>query len=381
MKRTFGQLKMIGQVRPAIICLAMLVGVLIGRYVLSPPRSAGGGELGNAFPPRRGVPVLETDTTGHAVMTGAESVVLALAENTSARGMDATATAKKVRDPRLTHLLDLELTYEATLRSCLSSYCFDEPVSVPGGKKSPRIGILAPPGSGSETLVRMLSVGARKDLLATATIENDTHVPAYGYGKNHGWTRIVRLVRRVIPHALSLLVPSGDASAATVVPAALFDLQVRQLVRWQCRLTHVAAHTKMLTVFLDDVLLRPMIELDKILSFIGIRAARNDLLAAVGQFSKQLQADLEMHGVDYNPSTHLSVGHLDVLPTHLVGPALTALESEMTSTDTLTRWPCKNFQDLEQDAALALPVRAKDLAADCASPKVVCSVGFDKNGG
>lgn len=377
MKRTFGQFKMIGQVRPAIICLAVLVGIFIGRFLLSPPPvSASEGKEGDLLPGRRGVPVLEAaDGTEHAVMTGSEAAMLALAENSSA------ATTKKVRDPRLTHLLDLELTYEATLRSCLSSYCFDELVSVAAGKKAARIGFLAPPSSGSDTLIRMLNVAARKDLLATATIENSTHVPAYGYGKNHGWTRIVRLVRRVIPHALSLLVPSGDASAASAVPAALFDLQVRQLVRWQCRLTHVAAHTKLLTVFLDDVLLRPMVEVDKILSFIGIRAARNDLLAAVGQFSKQLQSDLEMHGVDYNPSTHLSVGHLDVLPAHLVGPALAALESEMTSTDTLTRWPCKNFRDLEQDAALALPVKAKDLAADCSSPKVICSVGFDKNGG
>jgi hypothetical protein len=33
----------------------------------------------------------------------------------------------------------------------------------------------------------------------------DTHVPAYGYGKNHGWSRIIRITRHLLPHSLSLL--------------------------------------------------------------------------------------------------------------------------------------------------------------------------------
>jgi len=287
--------------------------------------------------------------------------------------MTKNVKESKVRDPRLTHLLELELQFESTLKSCLSSYCFDEPVSF-DGKKETRIGLLAPPFSGADTLIAMLSRAARKDLIATGTIENSTHVPAYGYGKNHGWTRIVRLVRRVIPHALSTLNNAGVTPSS-----ALFDLQVRQLVRWQCRLSHVAAHTKMLTVFMDDVILRPVIELDKILSFIGIRAPRSDIVESSNAFGRKLQADLDMHGVDYNPTSHAVIEHLDLLPTHLVDAGLASLETEMTTTDTLAKWPCKGFREL--DVAASLPVPAKALAADCGSKKVVCSVGFDQKGG
>jgi len=285
-----------------------------------------------------------------------------------------------VRDPRLAHLLELEQTIESTFKSCLSSYCFDEQVNV-DGKKQVRIGFLSPPNSGSDTLLAMLSRAARKDLVATGLVENDTHVPAYGYGKNHGWTRIIRLVRRVVPHAHATLTAAAAATASgrgdNITPA-LFDLQLRQLVRWQCRLSHVAAHTKMLTVFLDDIITRPAIELDKMLSFIGIRAARSDLVDAFNFYGKTLQVELGLPAADNVDS----LAHLDALPPSLIDSALAALESEVSSTDTLAKWPCKSFRDLEKsEAGKQLPIPSAMLAADCSNPKVVCSVGFDQRGG
>jgi len=380
LKNQTGLLSRVGSDRPAVLVICILLGTLLGTLFplwgdgggnSSPNFAASGGVRTRSGPSGSGSAEIKEETVSVTVPKATEQEIPVLTKN---------VRESKVRDPRLTHLLELELQFESTLKSCLSSYCFDEPVLV-DGKKANRIGFLAPPYSGSETLIAMLNKAARKDLVATGTIENSTHVPAYGYGKNHGWTRIVRLVRRVVPHALATL---NSAGATTTTSTELFDLQVRQLVRWQCRLSHVAAHTKMLTVFMDDVILRPVIELDKILSFVGIRAARSDLVEASNAFGRQLQADLDMHGVDYNPTSHAVIEHLDVLPQHLVETALASLESEMTTTDTLAKWPCKSFRELEKklpNSPLSLPIPAKELAADCGSPKVVCSVPYDQRGG
>jgi hypothetical protein len=60
--------------------------------------------------------------------------------------------------------------------------------------------------------------------------------------------------RRPIPHALSILqtlVANKDIDSAE--GRMLLDTQVRQIVRWHCRLSHVAAHTKMLTGIVHSV--------------------------------------------------------------------------------------------------------------------------------
>lgn len=123
-----------------------------------------------------------------------------------------------------------------------------------------RIGLLALKNSGAEVLLSVIkSVSNEKDI-GKVELVYENHVPAYGYGKpsfsifvieflilffigkNHGWSSIIRLARKVMPHALSLAAESNVGLTKTSV-----DLQVRQLVRWHCRLSHVAAHTRMLT--------------------------------------------------------------------------------------------------------------------------------------
>lgn len=54
--------------------------------------------------------------------------------------------------------------------------------------------------------------------------------------------------RQPIPHALAMLRPLVESrDINTAEGKMILDTQVRQIVRWHCRLSHVAAHTKMLT--------------------------------------------------------------------------------------------------------------------------------------
>jgi hypothetical protein len=98
--------------------------------------------------------------------------------------------------------------FESTLRSCLAAKCFDQPMN---GVE--RVGVLGLPGSGSITLHRLLSdlsPSLRGGLNSALEVTIDTHVPAYGYGKNHGWTRIVRFVGDIATQAYLMVNYDGS---------------------------------------------------------------------------------------------------------------------------------------------------------------------------
>lgn len=134
--------------------------------------------------------------------------------------------------------------FEPTIRSCLGSKCFDMPA-----KTVDRVGLLAPQSSGAEVIYRIIKKANFNINSENFQFILDSHVPAYGYGKNHGWSRIIRIVRSPILQALQLLHTSQRFHSAEA--PSLLESQVRQLVRWHCRLSHVAAHTRMLTGTLD----------------------------------------------------------------------------------------------------------------------------------
>ena len=187
--------------------------------------------------------------------------------------------------------------YENILRSCLGDYCFN---ARPEKSSRERIGVLGPPGTAadiiSDILVKLALVEHPK--VNSVEIVHSTNVPPYGYGKNHGWSRMIRVSRRVLPHAYSVLLAAEGHDGGSV-SANNFDKQVRQLVRWQCRLSHVAAHTRMLTVFAEDILARPSIEFEKMMSFVGLRVSQKVLESVLSEFLVSL-------GSASSPSSDLS---------------------------------------------------------------------------
>jgi len=255
-----------------------------------------------------------------------------------------------------------ESNFTKTIRSCLGPECFD---SRPGQSSIDRVGILALPGSGVQAMLIVLRKASRK-VTPKFELVLDTHVPAYGYGKNHGWTRIVRVVRNILPHAYSLLLgrhspmnQGGGNNSRTITTSAM-QTQVRQLVRWHCRLSHVAAHTKMLSVFLEDVFIKPVVEMEKLITFIGLPMLRPELLVAV--------SEMDLSGFQQDVQT---------IPLHLREAGFQAINDELISSNGLTQWPCKNFRELDNGPD-SLPLSSRDLAANCSSPFVKCTVGYDR---
>jgi hypothetical protein len=247
-------------------------------------------------------------------------------------------------------------SFEASIKSCLGSGCFDER-SVKEANTM-RIGLLSPDLHGIDNVLELIKAAGKKaNLEKGRTLEVNSHVPAYGYGKNHGWSRIVRFVTKVPEHSYALLSKQGAPSRDK------YSRQIKQFVRWHCRLNHVAAHTAMLSVFVEDLKARPVVELYKILSFMGIRPSQPDIEAAINQLGASTMARLaENEGA---------------VPQNLVTAAADALQE---TTARLSKWPCDSFKDLELDGD-KLPIHYTQLAADCDSEHVTCSVGVDQRGG
>ena len=135
-----------------------------------------------------------------------------------------------------------ESVFGSTIRSCLSVKCYDKPMGPTNDIV--RVGVLSLPGTGAEVVEEICRVAAK--IPNNHNIVFDTNVPAYGYGKNHGWTRIIRFSRNILDHSYFLVAAARSDAGESELRTA-YEAQVRQLTRWHCRLSHVAAHTKMLT--------------------------------------------------------------------------------------------------------------------------------------
>lgn len=291
--------------------------------------------------------------------------VAALRSISSQHLVDTSRGLQKVSTDEFSPLDSVEEQFESTIRSCLGPRCFNELVRTPTGDVS-RIGFLSLPGSGGELLFDFLQQFSSANNLKLELIK-DTHVPAYGYGKNHGWSSIIRISRRIIHHSHALLSKNGFKPSSDSL-----DNQVRQFVTWHCRLSHVAAHTRMQTVFIDQLYARPLAELEKLLTYIGFEFDRQQLVTASQMFKEQL--GIFLHRTD-DPQL---ISNNPTLSSTQYQLGLKAIREELESTHQLTDWPCKSFKHFEDPT---IPMHVPDLAANCSAPYVTCSVRFDTRGG
>lgn len=101
--------------------------------------------------------------------------------------------------------------FEMTIKSCLGSHCMNEQFdSKENGQKIIRIGVLMPHKNDySGMLDAILSLEGKLNKDHTLTFS--THVPPYGYGRNHGWSKIIRVVDNLFDDSYRLLVPFNSS--------------------------------------------------------------------------------------------------------------------------------------------------------------------------
>ena len=108
---------------------------------------------------------------------------------------DATPSVEAVVEPvqEGSRRLPNEAAFEQTLRSCLGAACYT--ATPKGSRADSRIALLAPPSQAADAFFAWYVALAKRGGVTARKVEwvQTSHAPPYGYGKNHGYTRIVRL--------------------------------------------------------------------------------------------------------------------------------------------------------------------------------------------
>ncbi len=122
-------------------------------------------------------------------------------------------------------LIRIENLLEFTYKSCLGQYCMDGEFTNVEGKPLTRIGLLSPDDRWKGLTQILYDLKHVSDHKGNIEIIADTHVPPYGYGRNHGFSRIVRIVDNVPRHAYQLI-----QSEVNEVNSAhkMYEVQVRR---------------------------------------------------------------------------------------------------------------------------------------------------------
>ena len=95
----------------------------------------------------------------------------------------------------------------------------------------------------------------------------------------------------------------------------------------------------MLTIFTEDLMKRPIIEIERMMSFVGLKVnvkAIEAILTAEG-FMEKLETVL-----DHMPSGEV----LHIIPQNLIQAGIDSLAKELKATNGLSKWPCESFRKL-----------------------------------
>jgi hypothetical protein len=184
----------------------------------------------------------------------------------SAAGLGAPSPAA-VDGFDLDRPLEHEKQFHDSIRSCLpatngkcNTYVPDAPAGA--GKRSQRVALIALPGDVRSSVARVLE--QIRDRHNSHPTDSDpeidlivrSFVPPYGYGKTHGLTKIVRLhPEPLLLEATSALQSAISETASSWEALTLDDVRasLRVVLRFHCRLSHVSAHTAILSLRTSDL--------------------------------------------------------------------------------------------------------------------------------
>jgi hypothetical protein len=245
---------------------------------------------------------------------------------------------------------------------------------VPKNNSKPRVGIMMTPGFVSERLGLWVS-HALKEMSQRSGNEVEilltSHVPVYGYGKSHGYSKLIRIT---LPLPLTLgdaflyeksdSSSGGDRMLGKIGSPTKSELEtlLKLIMRWQCRLSHVSAHTSMITVDYNNVLEDPMAAIQKILKFVFSNDWEWD--GGGKKAWKEINSEQELNAIIASEISSDAKSYLDLMldETKLIQEEVSkkfqtvtadafsvpsiiqnAFEEEMNQSKDMTVWPCPSF--------------------------------------
>lgn len=131
-------------------------------------------------------------------------------------------------------------------------------------------------------------------------------------------------------------------------------------------------------MYANQLLAKPVTELEKMVTFAGFKPNRDGLLNAVNTHLPTLQKEWNDVAFMQNIHTTLQAKFTAAALDAVIEKGIYEVHKEMVETQNLTKWPCRSFRDFKDKyVADRLPLPVKALAADCAAKHVKCSVRYD----
>mmetsp|Transcript_8546 Transcript_8546/g.14030 ORF Transcript_8546/g.14030 Transcript_8546/m.14030 type:complete len:449 (+) Transcript_8546:104-1450(+) len=296
-------------------------------------------------------------------------------------------------------------------------------------RQRPRIGIMITPGYISTTIADWIGRALKQtgdSIHMDIEIITTAHVPVYGYGKSHGYSKLIRVVTLPLPlavndayyYSMNDLTDNNSNEGSngsfviqnlgtildetklkyTAKPSSQTVGSITELLlRWHCRLSHVAAHTAELTLTLDNILKHPTDTLETILTFVWRqdweweghnhnenKSEERDLYpkiwkGAAEEFVASKGGSLQP--LLYQLSLLLQDGLLSSDATLFGDTLQRSFANEMTKSKDMSSWPCPSFWDgVDNDYSGAAYKIANEMTPNCKddNPYARCTVKKDR---
>ena len=255
-----------------------------------------------------------------------------------------------------------------------------------------RVALLAPPGDMTYLFFHLLEyIVARTKKKREINMELilTTHMAPYGYGKTHGLTRIIRVVPQPFLLGVTNTLQKSLEFGQSQHEITLDDVKasLRQQVRYHCRLSHIAAHTALWTITVEELFNSPVPDLiTRAQDFLGLE--RESLIE---EEKKQEQDDdlvppEDMRGILKAIYTYGSsmLTFIQSLSRYDVLKVLDdVLIEELRISKNLSAWPCESFWTVGEPSSplhfTPLVARiSKALSPNCTAPLTSCFVKRDQ---
>jgi hypothetical protein len=211
---------------------------------------------------------------------------------------------------------------------------------------------------------------------------NTQHVPPYGYGKSHGWTKIIRIMHSplLIETIESLQSSDETLSLEDIVhsPSLIISQGMRQVIRFHCRISHVAAHTFMYNLDLSSDQFRNQVS--KAIAYVTAEPGHHPKGSDFRHIDRMENVDAYLDKTLSAPLSNTAMQLNNIVSDKELKQLEQVLTDELDSTDNLSKWPCKSLWDLdglEKDGSDIVSKNAKRLSPDCNAPYTSCFVKRD----
>lgn len=312
--------------------------------------------------------------------------VIKTSSNSERRPLPSSLGERHANIPSLE--LANEQNFSSTIQDCTAIHRCKQHMPDTANPKRQRIAFMSTGGRAAEELYKIV----RKALLIyygndesaldrIFDFVSTTHVPALGYGKSHGWTKIIRVMHSpLVTETVEAMEASGAnmlAEKNTKSSNELISKGMRQIIRFHCRLSQVAAHTSVNNIDLSsDMLVEQVV---KALEIITAEPGKHAEKTGFRQMEHFEEIETYLNDALSEPLSNTAMQLKSKMIDNDLIILQEVLQDELDSTNGLTKWPCKSSWDIDNiEKNDVLSKTAAKLVPDCNAPFTACTIKRDR---